>query len=377
MTLRAKRRITNSGLEGPRALQPHEHPSAMQLLNTTLRPNGPPSILAEYPLVLGMDNIGNMRVMVRRKHVVSHAALYFSTVLSGDLAFKVGGIGSVATHKSHRGQGLASMVMQDCIRIMEEAGCHFSVLWSQRHDFYRSLGYETAGLEYLYRIGPANLENLSSRCDVVSYSSQYLPAIRDIHDRENFRTERTEEEWQTYLGLPKSRILLALRGSRVTAYAVMGKGEDFNRCVLEWGGDAQDLLSLIREFAAAAGGDIMILVPAHSNDLVQLLERMQLPKVFEYLALIRIIDAEGLCSVISGFMRDRLGKEFQIRTFESGFSIKIGKEESSVVRVGALPRILFGPDAASTQLRGLSRATASALDKALPIPLFIWGLDSV
>jgi len=377
MTLRAKRRTTNSQLEGPRALQPHEHPSAIQLLNSTLRPNGPPSILAEYPLVLGMDNIENMRVMVEGSEVVSHAAIYFSTLLSGKLFLKVGGIGSVATHQSHRGRGLASMVIKDCIRIMEDAGCHLSVLWSQRHDFYRSLGYETAGSEYLFRIMPANLKHLSSRCKVVPYSPQYLSAIMDMHDRETLRTERTKEEWEACLGLPKSKTLLALRDSRATAYAVMGKGEDFNRCVLDWGGDAKDLLCLIREFAAVAGGEIMILMPALAGKLAHLLERMRLPKIFEYLALIRIIDMEGLSSIIREYMQDRLDADFQIPRVESGFKIRIGAEETSVVHERALPRILFGPDAASTQLRGLSRTTASALDKALPIPLFIWGLDSV
>jgi hypothetical protein len=260
---------------------------------------------------------------------------------------------------------------------MEDAGCHLSVLWTQRHDFYRTLGYETAGSEHLFRIGPAQLKRLSSRCTVVPYSPRYLSAIMEIHNCESLRTERTEEVWEAYLGLPKSKTLLALRGDKITAYAVMGKGEDFKRCILEWGGDAQDFLCLMREFAAAAGGEIMILVPVYSCELTELLERMRLPKVFEYLAMIRIIDVEGLSSVIRERMQALLGADFQILRVESGIKIKIGEEETTEARPGTLPRILFGPDAASTLLRGLSRTTAPALDKALPIPLFIWGLDSV
>jgi GNAT superfamily N-acetyltransferase len=377
MTSRAENRTPDARPEGPRALRPHEHPSAIRLLNYILRPDGPPSLLEEYPLVLGMDNIENMRVMVKDSEVISHAAVYFSTLVSGNMAFKVGGIGSVATHPSYRGQGLASMVIKDCIRIMEEAGCHLSVLWTQRHDFYRNLGYETAGSEYLFKVSSADLRHISCGCEIVQYSPPHLHAIMELHNQETLRTERTKTEWEAYFGIPKSGKLLALRGDRVTAYAVMGKGEDLKRCVLDWGGDLEDLLCLIREFAGPAGGEIMILVPAYLSELGRTLERMRLPKVFEYLAMVRVIDAEAVSSVIQEHVRNLLGEDFRILQTESGFRIRVGDQEAAVPDERALSRILFGPNAASNLLRDLPRKSASALDKAFPIPLFIWGLDSV
>lgn len=377
MTLRVGNRTENGQFDGPRALRPEEHLSAINLLNSVLRPNGPPSILKEYPLVIGMDNIENMRVIVKGDEVVSHAAIYFSTVLSENLMFKVGGIGSVATHPDHRGKGLASMVMEDCINVMQETGCHVSVLWTQRHDFYRNLGYETAGSEYLFRFKSADLERFSRRRKIVPYAPRYLQAVMETYDRKGLRTQRTKKEWEAYLGLPKSRKLLALRGDRVTAYAVLGKGKDFKRCILEWGGEPQDILSLMYEFASSIGGEIMILVPAYETKFMRLLEQMGLPRIFEYLAMMRIIDVEGISSLIREYMANQHGADFQILTSDSGFTIRIGKEKAAIPNERALPRILFGPDAASSLLGGLSRETASALDKVLPIPLFIWGLDSV
>ena len=76
-------------------------------------------------------------------------------------------------------------------------------------------------------------------------------------------------------------------------------------------------------------------------------------------------------------MRKHLGEDFRILRTEPGFMIRIGAEEVAVPDERTLPRILFGPDTASNLLQGLSSATAAALDQALPIPLFIWGLDSV
>jgi N-acetylglutamate synthase-like GNAT family acetyltransferase len=377
MTLHPENQSSGKQLDGPRALRPEEHSSAMQLLNSVLRPNGPSDILKEYPLALGTGNIENMRVMVQGKKVLSHAAIYFSTLLSGNLAFKVGVIGSVATHPEHRRQRLGSAIIRDSIRIMEEAGCHLSVLWTQRKDFYRSFGYESAGQEYLFSVKPSEFRHISTDCKVVDYSPEHLPAVIEIHNRETLRTERAQEEWQAYLGIPKTRILLALRNGKATAYAVMGKGEDFRRCILEWGGNAQDTLCLVREFVLAAGHEIMLLAPAYSNEFTRLLEQMRLPKVFEYLAMIRIIDVDAISALVRDYVSGRLGADFQILKTGTGSRIVIGETEVPVKPENALPRILFGPDVASGLLPALPSKMASALDKALPVPLFIWGLDSV
>jgi len=378
MAQRTDQKESAGHLEGPRALRPEEHPSTISLLNLALRPNGPHAILDEYPLVLRKENIENMRVMVKDGEIVSHAAIYFSRLHAGDLTFKIGGVGSVATHPAHQKQGLASAVMRDCLDIMQKAECHLSVLWTQRHDFYRSLGYETAGSEYLYRMKASDFTRISSDCRVIPYTPEYLSDIIRIHEREAMRTERTAAEYETYLAIPKVHTLLATRGNHVTAYAIMGKGEDFQNCIHEWGGDAKDLLCLIREFALPRGtSEFILLAPSYQTNLTQLLEKMRIPKVFEYLAMMRIIDIEGLSSMLQDQLTPRIGKEFGIREVGQGFTIKIGAEEVPVADGRMLVRVLFGPDPLSSLLGGLSNETASALEEILPIPLFIWGLDSV
>jgi hypothetical protein len=69
---------------------------------------------------------------------------------------------------------------------------------------------------------------------------------------------------------------------------------------------------------------------------------------------------------------NRLGQDFQILRDRSGIKVRVALDAER-----NLPRLLFGPDLPSSLLRGFSRETLSALDTALPIPLFIWGLDSV
>jgi predicted acetyltransferase len=290
----------------------------------------------------------------------------------------VGGIGSVATHPDYRGRGLASAVIRDCIRIMEQSKCHLSVLWTQRHDFYRRLGYEAAGSEYLFRAKASDFARVPCECEIVPYSPEYLSAVIEIHERESLRTERTEKEYEAYLGIPKAKTLLATRGNTVTAYAVMGKGEDFRSCVHEWGGDSRDLLSLIRAFLYSSRlSEILILTPAQESEFTQALRRMRLTRVFEYLAMMRVVDVEGFSSLLGRTLSSRLGVSFQILKREKDFRVKVGKEESVLGQEQGLVRLLFGPDLPSGLLRELSQKTLHMLESALPIPLFIWGFDSV
>ena len=83
MAERAGKEISTSECEGPRALRPEEFSSAIDLIASTLRPDGSNDIQKEYPLVLCRKNLQNMRVIVRGGRVVSHAAVYFSTLRSG------------------------------------------------------------------------------------------------------------------------------------------------------------------------------------------------------------------------------------------------------------------------------------------------------
>ncbi len=365
-------------LDGPRALKPHEYSAALRLINSVFRPNGPYTMQNDYPLVLGMDNIENMRVIAKGDEIISHAAIYFSTVRSGDLTFKVGGISSVATDPAYRGKGLASRVMRDCLRVMREHSCHISFLWTDRHDFYRNFGYEPSGSSYMFMPTPEILSNASLDCEIAHYSPEHLPEIIEIHDRESNLTERTFNEYTTYFALPKIETLIALRDGKVSAYAVMGNGKDLPGFIYECGGVPCDILRLIREFTTLSEtGNVYILAPAFENDLTAFLTEMNAPKAYMRLTMFNVIDVSGLSSVVNGYVSNRLHRDFRITEDSSGVQIKIGREQAYVEPARMLASILFGPEPPSSFLNGFSRETLSLLDKILPIPLFVWILDWV
>jgi len=374
----ADRSKNQAVMDGPRALQAHEHDSAIELVNRVLRTDRPSNILDEYPLVLGKQNLQNMRVVVHEGRVVSHAAVYHSLLRTGDTIFRIGGISSVATAAPYRGQGLGSAVVKDCVKIIRQAGCELSVLWTQRRDFYRNLGFEPAGAECLFHFSILNIPAEGRSCTIVPYSASYLPEIMNIHEREPYRTERATHEYETYFSLPRTRTLLSLRDGEVTAYAVMGKGEDFRNCVHEWGGAAEDLLRLVRALAfEAESKEVLILAPAARNEFTEMLRSMRLPEISEPLAMMKIVDLERLAAKVQAYIAAKIEKRFDIFEEQKGFTLKLGSHSAHLAHEGMLVRLLFGPDPPTQALNHAPHAMARSLAKALPIPLFIWGLDSV
>ena len=95
------------------------------------------------------------------------------------------------------------------------------------------------------------------------------------------------------------------------------------------------------------------------------------------IAIRRVIDLEGLASVVEDYVGKLIGMKFGVRRDVAGVKIAVGDEETIIEPGQYLARLLFGPDKPSILLTGLSRKAHTALDKARPIPLFVWGLDSV
>ena len=369
---------TAQQFDGPRALRPEEHPTAMRFVDSIFRPENPQAMEAEYSHVFDKKNIENMRVIVKDDEVISHTAIFNSTLRSGDLVFKIGGISAVGTHPDYRGKGLASEVMRDCINVMRESGCHLSFLWTDRHGFYRNLGYEPSGSFCLFKPPDSILSGASPDCEVVEYSPERLPEIIQIHDRDYYYTERTPQEYEIYFSLPRVQTLLALRDGKASAYAVIGKGRDLPGFIHDWGGEPRDLLRLARELATLSKTeDIYFLAPAHENDLTSFLIDMNVPSVFMNLVMLNVIDVGGASSIVSDYVSSRMGRDFQIVQDPSGLKMKVGREEAYIEPGRMLASVLFGPEPPSSYLKDFPQDMLSALDRALPIPFFIWGLDWV
>jgi GNAT superfamily N-acetyltransferase len=212
-------------------------------LDLWLRPGAAVPCDEDLPLLVGSD-AGSERVVVRLDgKAVSHAALYRHTYVmpqAGDLG--VGIIGAVATDPDHRRQGHARRCILNLQETARATNLDVVVLWNEHESsLYKRLGFVRAGREILHGVTRWDLPDLLGTSRVRAIESRDLPAVRELHERELASTVRTPGMWRRLLAVPRTEAWVLERDQHIDAYGVLGKGNDLQNCVHEWGG-AEDAL---------------------------------------------------------------------------------------------------------------------------------------
>ena len=103
-------------MEGPRGLKAQEFDSLCTLVNNVFRGDGVGRMEEQYPLLFAPDNYDELFVMVDEGVVVSHVGALSRDISVLGCRMSTMSIGAVATYESHRGQGLATQLMEAAIR---------------------------------------------------------------------------------------------------------------------------------------------------------------------------------------------------------------------------------------------------------------------
>ena len=260
-------------MEGPRSPREAELPQVLDFLNKKLRSEAPWSIAAEYPTAFATNNLHNMRIIADDEKVLSHAVMKPLIIKSPHVIYKVGAIGSVVTDDQHRGQGFSTQVIQDCLKSATEQSCDIAILWTDLFDFYRRMGFELAGYEYSFVIEedfdvpPINLR--------FSTDPKIAPdAIYRLYSSHTVNSVRTMEETRKFLSIPETKVYTAWEpNGQLAAYAIEGKGIDLGGYIHEWGGSVSKLMALLSFIRAQKGQPYTIIVPKHSTNLIEQLQR--------------------------------------------------------------------------------------------------------
>jgi N-acetylglutamate synthase-like GNAT family acetyltransferase len=353
----------------PRAPLDTEVPQLMLFLNQHLRPGTNWSIENEYPHVFTQQNRGNLRVILDGDKIIAHAAVKYLLVKNTFGIFKVAAIGSVLTHPDYRNQGLSQKIIESCLAGAQKEGADFAILWTDLYDLYRKMGFELAGTEVsmLIDVVPptynANLKFLKS--DKVS-----ADAILRLYSQHTCGTLRTAEEIRKNLAVPNTRIYTAWDASnQLLAYAIEGKGADLKGYIHEWGGAVSALLPLLTHVRRDIGSPITVIAPAHAQNLIRQLQDWGVVTNEGFLGMIRPVNFENLFFKLRRYARQMGVYDFIIEQRGEQFVIGLKNDLATIESVGALTRLLFGPFD-ETQLK-------PEFQKILPIPMWIWGWDSV
>jgi N-acetylglutamate synthase-like GNAT family acetyltransferase len=364
-------------MEGPRAPAEQEFPQILHFLDQNLRGKEGWSIAAEYPLALTHSNIHNMRIITEADQVLSHAVVRPIITKTPFGLFKVGAIGSVVTSSQHRNRGLSQKILHDCLQAAEDQLCDFAILWTSLYDFYRKLGFELAGSEISVRI-EKELTVAGPPLRMIETNQVSAEAIHRLFMQHTVCSVRTIDDIQKYLQIPNARIYTAWDDrNRLQAYAVEGKGVDLKGYIHEWGGGVSKLLPLFAHIRKTQGQSITVIVPAHSHGLLRAFNEHDLAPHSGYLGMIKLLHPQLLFNKIKRHARAIGISDLQLEHQNGVFYFGAGDSSYSTESENEMVRLLFGPNQASDLVAGLDAHTRDVLERLLPIPMWVWGWDSI
>ncbi len=362
-------------MEGPRQPLEREYANILNFLKQELRPNTQWSVASEYPTALSISNIHNIRIITEDQKVLSHAVLKPLIVKTPQMMLKVAAIGSVVTDSEHRNQGLSRQIITDCLQEAERQECDIAVLWTHLYEFYSKFGFELGGSEISF-VFEQPFTVASKGLKILTSAQVSSEAILRLFNQHTVNSVRSSEDIRKFLQIPQSKIYTAWdQKNQLVAYAIEGKGADLTNYIHEWGGAVSDLLELFSFIRKDKNIPFTVISPRHSTNFDRKLS--EIPGVVRnegFLGMIKITRPEILFQKIKRLARNLGHIDFVLEKKDNEVHIGFGHDVIAIADERDLVRIFFGPQ---TEIPYLKEQSTAKLNSFLPLPLWIWGWDSI
>lgn len=367
-------------------------------LEAGLRPGRPGRLEREYPACFAPTSSARPITAWLGTEPAAFCLLLPTRFALGAGCLRTGLISLVYTDPRFRGRGLARRVVAQARAEARAAGLGLCLLWSEPTlaDFYAAQGFTRAGSETLLAFDAAILAAASEGARPETQASATAlevgcarfsdwPAIRSLRAARTCHAALPGEA-ADWLGIPDLEIRVARRGEAVVGFAMRGRGDDFPGVVHEWGGETDAVLrccaALLPEQDDAG---LLLLSPRETSSLTWRLRQAGARLVRGPLAWMQIADeaafAADLASIVPELTAISLTERapgaagparLRIANTRTGCALEVEPADW-------LARV-FGPDETAAPPRpcpALTSLLPSAAAAQLPLPFFVWGLESI
>lgn len=324
-------------MDGPRACTISDIESSLELINKVFREGTDQDARTDYPLVYDSSMLEFRRIIKMDGKVVAHVPVAPRLVLRNGDQLMCGLISATVTHSDYRKQGLATLCLENCIKIMKQRNWPTSILWTVEttFPFYQNSAWEAVGSQgFVYKLTEqdSTLFNKIPHLKIIEYdkhNNDHMNAIMQIHDAEPIRISRSITDYQILFDLPKSKTILAFDDGELIAYLTFGWSTN-KPGIIESGGLAEGTETLIKHFLENEMSDenTQALVPLHKTTMGELLNSKK-PK-----ARLPIEEADGMGQQMNRInnmevLLKSMRKYFQIKSIKLNTSFSISLKETN------------------------------------------------
>ena len=374
-------------------------------LGAGLRPDQPGRLQQEYPMLFKRNASVFHLTLFDHLSPVAFCTLWAVHFRVGVHRLRVGLISFVYTDPSVRGRGLASRIVEAALEKARALKLGLGLLWSDLDSLYSQLGFTQAGAESLLLIDQATLRRAIETATGSKASVPLAVGPPEIKDWKAIERMRGDRDCQLELGpgellsmrsIPDMSVRVARGAEGVIGFAIRGRGDDFEEVIHEWGGTPESALlcceSLLEDCEPYS--ELFLLTPPDQSEVPWQLRKAGARVIQKDMAWMRVLSTSALAEDLSRIMPDST----RIRIREDSPTLeKVGADSAITITTtkGELSldpstflSMIFGP---GPKLRAHEPAKrladlrdqmlATVLDddalETLPLPFFVWGMESI
>lgn len=359
-------------MEGPRAVKKDELQDLIDLVNYVFRTSSSkePDMHICFPLFLSEKNLDNLLVMVDDNKPVSHMGLWINDFSYFGEPLKIGSLGSVCTDPNYRGQGLATQLMDEVLKHLEDQGVDL-LLVSGGRGLYQRAGCQKAG-----QITWHNIPKNSLTTDFEVVVNPPIELMSELWLKEPLHSQRDPETFKTLVdayALARcincgSTVYLAKVNDTPLAYLQAVENKDGSVFLYEWAGERSILVELAMHIAnLPETKELRWPIPSWENVLLEFLSQIQAPQTGtdSLSGTYKIVRFASFIEKIGNYLRLRFGAK-DIKGFDEGDLqvLRLEDEEIKLDRFAMNELLLSGvlPENLPPKMKKL-------LQKATPLPL--------
>lgn len=177
--------------DGMRSLHPDEFESLSELVHTVFRPG----LVDEYPHFYTPAHAGEMRVVVVDGRVVSHIGALRRNASIFGCTVRASSLGGVATYEEHRGNGYATALFEDTMRVCREDGVDFMLVSGYRKMYHR-YGCRYVGRDWNFTLNADRAGDFDDAgVELVAACPDDVPAMASVYREEHVRWMRPPSDY--------------------------------------------------------------------------------------------------------------------------------------------------------------------------------------
>lgn len=347
-------------------------------LDAGLRPGRAGRLAREYPLLFAPGSRALPITVWLGERPAAFCLLWPLSFSLGRGRLRTGLISLVYTDPRDRGRGLARAALARALSEARALGLGICLLWSELADFYTAQGFHRAGRETLVAFDEAILARAGalapqptgpgreSGLRIERARLEDWPAIEAIRRRRSCHA-RLPVDAAALAAIPDLEVRVARSAEGVVAFAMVGRGDDFPGVVHEWGGETEGVLRCCSDLLEGAAPErgLLLLSPAERSEVPFRLRAAGARVVRNPLAFFAIASLPALIEDLEALV-PALARTLRL--------------DPGALSEPELLALLFSDaaDPVSTSARGKLGDRSIAAERAgLPLPFFVWGLESI